>query len=82
VSRNRKQTFYLPQKINIIQVKNSTEFASSTQNPKKKKLEHHNNQSKREFSQKKTMFSTFKVKITQKFVSVLPDEICRLDLKS
>jgi hypothetical protein len=44
----------------MFQVKNSTEFATQ---PKILKKKHHNNQSKREFSQKKTMFSTLKLKV-------------------
>jgi hypothetical protein len=47
----------------------------------KKISEHQINQSKRKFS-KKSMFSTLKVKRSQKFVWGLPGGICGLDPKS
>jgi hypothetical protein len=47
-----------------------TEFASSIQNPKKRNFP------------KKSMFSTFKVQRSQKFVWELPDGICSGSLKN
>jgi hypothetical protein len=58
-----------------------TEFAGSTQNPKKI-IETPNLSNQEENSSKKKVCSTLKKKRSHKFRWGLPDGICRLDLKS